>query len=71
MEMSVANIQKIQVNDTVRILGEPERSVNARARVLRVEDNGVRVTNINMPFSGTMTYHFFEFHEVEKVVRNY
>lgn len=57
----------MKVNDTVRILSEKKGSINEKARVEKIELYGVRVTNMNMPFSGTFVYKFFTFSEVEVV----
>jgi len=60
---------KLKVNDYVRILSEPKGSINERARVDRIVDNGVYVCNSNMPFYGTLYNVFFKFDEIEKVGR--
>lgn len=55
-----------RINDYVRILSEKKGSINDSARVVAVEENGVRVSNLNMPFSGTFANKFFPFDQVEK-----
>ena len=58
----------IEVNDTVRILMvEDEDDINAYARVTRVREDGLfEVTNLNMPFQGTLCRVLFTKHEIRK-----
>lgn len=44
----------IQVNDTVRITTFPKGHINEYARVTRVTEGCVFVSNLNMPFQGTL-----------------
>ena len=54
-------------NDFVTILSENPRSPNREARVDKVCEDGVYVSNLNMPFMGTFSYKFFKNNEVEKL----
>lgn len=55
--------------DTVRILKYPVDHINGYARVERVDRHNkiVTVSNMNMPFQGTLGNEPFYFHEVEPV----
>ena len=53
-------------NDTVRLLDYPVDHMNAYARVETVEEDGYRVSNMNMPFSGTLGWHFVPADRVRK-----
>jgi hypothetical protein len=57
----------MQENDFVRILAEPEGSINAKGRVEKVGQLGVWVSNGNMPFMGTFCWEYFNFAQVEKL----
>jgi len=60
----------IRVNDIVKILAKPfcDQQGNDRARVVKVCSNGlIVVSNMNMPFYGTLSNVQLEPYEVEKV----
>jgi len=57
----------IKVGDIVRLLDYSKGDANANARVTGMASNGVKVTNMNMPFQGTLSNKFFPFHKVEKI----
>lgn len=65
--MNTFFLSPFSVNDHVRILSEPEDSINAYARVEKVEADGVRVCNGNMPYLGTFSWKFFKNTEVSLV----
>jgi glycine cleavage system H lipoate-binding protein len=57
---------KIKVNDIVRIKGAPEGDINEFAKVKSVLEDGVWISNLNQPFSGTIS-DIVPFEMVEKV----
>lgn len=61
----------MKTNDYVKILKDPSSKkklspMNASGRVVKITDEGVYITNINMPFSGTLINKFFPFDCVEE-----
>lgn len=54
----------MKINDFVFIKGEKPNSINYEARIVAIEEDGVRVSNLNMPFLGTYAYKFFRFDEI-------
>jgi len=59
-------MKKIRLGDYVTILSEPADSINRRARVEYVCQTGYYLSNMNMPFSGSLSWQFFKKSEVEK-----
>ena len=51
-----------KLNETVRIVGEAKGSINEFARVTQISDEGYHVSNINMPYVGSINAWM---HEVE------
>lgn len=56
----------IKVGDFVRILDEPEDSINSHGRVEEIRDGFAWVTNLNMPFQGTFSYEMFRLNDLKK-----
>jgi hypothetical protein len=44
----------MKVNDIVRLVEYPVGHVNEKARVVEVNKEGIVVSNMNMPFMGTL-----------------
>ena len=61
-------MSELGLHDIVRILMYPEDSINAYARVVDIHPDGeiIYVSNLNMPFQGTLTYRAFTLKEVLK-----
>lgn len=53
-----------RVNDTVRVFAYPKGHMNAYARVTAVEPGFYRITNMNMPFCGTLANVLVRPHEI-------
>jgi hypothetical protein len=53
-----------KVNDYVRINKYPEGNINSVARVVDVGEDFVLVSNMNMPFMGSLAMAKFKFTEV-------
>lgn len=57
----------LKYGDVVEILTEKPDSINRYAIVSVVTENGVLVSNMNMPFSGTFGYVAFAFKDVRLI----
>lgn len=55
--------------NTVTFLKEPKDSINREARFKKLKDGRYRVTNLNMPYSGTIAETWTEA-ELNKKLRN-
>lgn len=55
----------MKINDRITIKGVPKTDPDHEGRIIKIEANGVRIANMNMPFCGTYTYHFVPFEKVE------
>ena len=62
---------KIQLKpmDAVRILRYPEHDINAYGRVMSVDarKHTVLISNMNMPWQGTLSWHEFSLDDVELI----
>ena len=56
----------IEVNDHISIRGVDTNDPNHEGRVIEVNEEGVYIANLNMPFMGTYTRHFVAFADVVK-----
>ena len=57
----------MKINDTVRIKLFPADHINAEARVVDIRGDMVVVSNLNMPFCGTLANVLFNRNEVEVI----
>lgn len=57
---------KIKIGDHVTIINEPFGSVNRKGRVVAADTEHVWVTNLNMPYLGTLCHRKFHREEVRK-----
>ena len=57
----------IKENDIIRIKIFPKGDINEFARVDKVTLHGVVVSNMNMPFLGTLVNTFFSYNEIAPI----
>ena len=55
--MTTPQISRIKINDIVRLLDFEEKDINAYARVVAIRGDEIRVSNMNMPFQGSLSYY--------------
>lgn len=56
----------IQINDRIEIKGVDKNNPNHEGRIIKIDDNGVYIANMNMPYMGTYSMHFVKFEDIEK-----
>jgi hypothetical protein len=66
-ETDMTSPTTIKLGDVVRLLPFHEKSPNAYARVVDVEEDGIRVSNMNMPWMGTCAFEWFNLDAVRVV----
>jgi len=59
-------MKKIKINDVINIKGIKKTNPNHEGRVIKINDCGVFINNINMPFNGTFSNKFIPFEKIIK-----